>query len=515
MIRTVRSLYLMTALGVTGCGGGGDSGGKPIEPATTSQQSAERAGAMVRAFGSAVSFETKEGSMVRRFVGGGAASRVPFIPHAIMPAPLPRPLLDRVDDTPAARKLLRPHPLQVSLQTMDETFDDAAADLESLLRDRVLTVTNVERSTATQITYLLKGDPTCRPLPSAIANGAADTVDPECAADLAKLQVRIVVGSDGDGHRFQVLLGPDRLELSVFIVHTDLLAWEADLDQAWRAADYANKTLNQQSEPFPFGKLQGRVKVALQLLGPKKVTFSESVLEAITIEGKPSNPFALLVGKADPALALTGDGNTQQMTVKLAQPRTEIRTPWDPKDLGAKNTDLHIVIGGLTGETTISELAQEVTFKGLGIAPSYVEVRSTHIFDLKFNPGNGGKMDLKVKALPNDEARIEITPKFDLSLGFRFDAIAAELSSPPESWLMNETYGIVLAGATPAVLETIGETPTFKGGVKIVAGALTLTTTSSTTAGITVPMGKCLTSVDPVPAGSHALLGQFTSASCP
>src|SRR5207244_1702336 len=90
--------------------------------------------------------------------------------------------------------------------TVEEQFDDTGNDLQTFLKDRVLVQTNIESQTDTQITYLLKPDPTCRPLhsdagggPDAGADAGAGTIDQACADDLTKLEVRIVVTADGDG----------------------------------------------------------------------------------------------------------------------------------------------------------------------------------------------------------------------------------------------------------------------------------------------------------------------------
>jgi hypothetical protein len=356
--------------------------------------------------------------------------------------------------------------------------------------------------------------PTCLPLPS---SGRTD-IDIECARDLPKLEVRLVVRADGDGVRITVLVGPTRHELSAFIIHSDLLAVESDLAKAVRAIEFMNMTLEPGAEqkPYPFTRLEGRVKVALQKLGPKKVRGSYGVLEAITVEGmeSDSDPVSLRTAASDPLFAVTADGVAKELSVKLAVGQTDVKTSWDPKDTGARNLDLHVSIGGYHGELVLTEAKKEVVLRGLGIGQTFVAVRGTHIFDLDLNPGDGRKFDVKVLLAADDRPRFELSPKFDLALKFSLGAIAADFTEPPPSYLAGETYSIKLDGASPAVFEAAPSTPDFQGGLKIVAGTLTIATTGQPATSVVVPAGQCLTNQQPADM-SHPILGGLVAASCP
>jgi hypothetical protein len=474
-----------------------------VDQAVSAQESAQYTGDVIRQLGRSMSFSLAEGSMFSKLLGvaGGASS---MAGARLVSSPLPGPVLSRLEGTPALRAA---HPA-LSLMTQEENFDDTAADVESLLKDRLMTAANVETASPTEVTYLLKGDPTCRPLPSKILEGAADVVDPECAADLQKLSVRVVVRGDGDGYRFKILLGPALYELATFVVHSDLLGWEADLFQAWQAGDFANMALGGQGEVMPFGRLQGRVKLAVQKLGPAKVSVSYGVLEAMDIQGKTDEPFAFSMAKSDPVLALTADGPAEQLTIKLGVPRTDVRAPWDPKSTGARNTDLHVALGGLFGETTISEGTEEVTFKGIGLAPSFAEVRFAHIVDVAFNPQSGNKMDLTVKSLAGGGSRFEISPRFDLSVGMKLKAVQADFAETPPAAFLDQTYSVVVAGGAPGVIEVTDA------GFKLVAGSLTLATSADPAATVTVPAGQCLVDVEAPADTAHPLLGAVTAGSC-
>ena len=496
----------------TTCGCGSD-GGTPrkIDATTSAAQSAQYTGALVRQLGQAIAFENGEDGLLAQLKSLLGGVQLKQIPQISPPAPLPLPLLNSLSDTPALKHATRPRFL--SLMTQEESFDETAADLESFLRDRLFAAGNVESDEGTRVVYRLKGDPTCRPLPSRILEGAADQVDADCAADLEKLQIRIAVQGDGDGYRFQIMMGPDRFELSVFVVHSDLLAWEADLAQARKAGDFADQALGKPVAEVPFASLRGRVRFGLQQLGEKKVRFSFGVLEAIDLQGKAEEPMSFALGKSDPAIALTADGVAQQMGLDLAWPQTDVRAPWDPMDTGARNTDLHVSLGGLTGKSNLTAGAEQVVVQGLGIGSSFVAVRGNKIAELNFNASNGRKMDLTVKQLPDDQARFELSPRMDLSLAFRFNAIAAELEEVPE-YVLDETYSLSLSGASPVVVETVAKSATADGGFKLVAGSLTLSTSASAAATVQVPAGKCLGEIADPPPGSHPLLGGLAAVDC-
>ncbi len=481
-----------------------------IDSAQTATQSATRAKDVIRTMAGGMSFIGGDGSVLTKLLGGASDASGGLAKQAIR-SPMPSPLMETLRGTPVLRAMA---PVSMpSMMTTEEKIDSTADDLEMFIKARLLVESNVESKTDTEITYLLKPDPTCKPLPSS----GSTTPDASCVEDLPKLQVRVVVRGDGDGARFQVLLGPDKLELSVLIIHSDLLAWETGLASAQKAADFANKVLGKPGEePFPFHKLEGRTKVALQKLGDKKFGFSFAALEAIDIE--PKNPQVVFkTAKSDPLFSVVADGVAKTATVKLGVGQTDIKAPWDPKDTGVANLDLAISSGGLYGETTLSEMTNELALKGLGIGQSFVAVRGTHIFDLNFNAANARKFNVLAKVTGADVPRLELTPAFDLSLGFKLGAIASDFSSAPPMELQNETYTInfVPAGAPAAVVEAAKTTATFGGGVKVVAGTLTLSTTSSAAATVTVAAGKCLVGNDHPAMGSHAILGHLASVACP
>jgi hypothetical protein len=172
-----------------------------------------------------------------------------------------------------------------------------------------------------------------------------------------------------------------------------------------------------------------------------------------------------------------------------------------------------VSIGGSYGNATLTEGKQEIAFSGWGVGPTFVAVRGTHIVDIDFNPHDARKMDVLV-TVAGDVPRFAVTPKFDLALGFNLQAVASELKDAPRP-LLHETYTLVLDGATPAIIEAAKQTAGFMGGLKVVAGTLTIATNGTPATTVVVPAGKCLTGKDMVPMGAHEILGALDVVSCP
>ena len=105
-----------------------------------------------------------------------------------------------------------------------------------------------------------------------------------CVDDLGRLEVRVSLRADGDGARLGILIGPGRVPLSVFVIHSDLLALEMDLPNAYQATQVIEQTLGTDSpSEAHFDALTGKIRLAVHKDGDRKVTFSASVLEAIHI----------------------------------------------------------------------------------------------------------------------------------------------------------------------------------------------------------------------------------------
>ncbi len=498
---------------------------KPIDQATAPAEVGRNAGAVVRAAGASTGFLSEDGSFASRLRGGlegdaaGPAPVVKPFPTDVAlgatPPPLPKALMRQLRHSPALRSMKVGR--KMSFLTAEEEFDETSKDVEAFLRDRILTEKNVESKEATRIVYLLKADPTCRELPSAANRGGGEPeLDEECAEALPKLEVRVIAEAIGDGHRFSVRLGPARHELSQLFVSPSRIGWEADLAESRKAAQFAAKALEDEEESWN-GTISGRLRVSLEKTGDKAISFHVGAPEAIEVTSREKGErFSFKTAKNDKIVELTSDGATKAATVAFALGKTDVAAPWDPKAIGADNTDLHVSIAGGRTIVSVEEGKEELEFKTRSEGASFVEVKGKRIFEIDFNKNKGDRrLEGVVKVTADDMPRVELRPRLDLALAFKLKEIAAEIDETPEPYLLDEAYAVTLLPPAdgPIVIEGRREAPGFAGGFKMVAGSLAITS-NKTSEKVEVAAGKCLTEKDDVASGAHQLLGAFASVDC-
>jgi hypothetical protein len=194
---------------------------------------------------------------------------------------------------------------------------------------------------------------------------------------------------------------------------------------------------------------------------------------------------------------------------------TTVATTWDPQSTGVTNRDLNINVAGLYGKLALDEAAKEIVLADVGFGQTKVAVKGHTIVDLNLNADTMRRFSGKLASNADGTTRVEVTPKVDLNLAFDYAAVAADFSTPPEATIAHETYSINLVNAgAPAVLQDAPSTATFTGGIKVVAGTLTLAVASAPAQTVTVTAGRCLTSIDPAPEGSNPILGKLAASDC-
>jgi hypothetical protein len=504
--RTLSAL-LLVATPLAGCSA-------PIDPASLADQAALNAREVVHQTGGGVGFTQGDDSGLRKIMNG--FGRASDNVSSMMPAPLPPGMASAMNTGPMAMAMAG----MPSMQTSEEQFDQTADQLRVWLRQRILADANLESKSDDQATYLLAGDPTCRALPQdGDPPGTVTALDAHCVDQLTRLVVRVVLTADGDGVRLTVLVGPDRLELSAFVIHSDLLAVEVDLAQAYAASQYIDDTLGTDSpmDMTRFEALAGTLRLSLHKDGLSKVTGSLSVLNAIHVATRDSagspGPDVTLAA-SDPTLAVTADGVNQALTSTVDVRAIDVLTDWDPKGIVAANRDLHVAIGGFTGQSTFTENSDAIVSKGFGIGASSVSVRGARIFDLGLNPNDSHRFDATVTLDAAGNTQVAITPRFDLALGFHLGLVASDFSNQPPSYLLDETYRILLDnGGAAASVAAAPATSTYGGGLKVTAGTLTISSTAATTP-VIVPAGQCLAGGGTAAPGAHPLLGQLSAVDC-
>ncbi|HMF39703.1 MAG TPA: hypothetical protein VKQ32_03355 [Polyangia bacterium] len=485
----------------------------PIDPAQLADLVAAHAREVVHQSGGGVGFTQDSNSGLSKITTG--ASNATSGVMGAMPSPVPPAMASAMNDSPLAAAMAG----MDSMLTTEEQFDETADRLKTWLRERVLADANLESKTDDEAIYLLHPDPTCRRLLTADdPPGTVPDLNATCVDQLTRLQVRVSLRADGDGGRLGILIGPDRIELSVFIIHSDLIALEMDLPNAYQATQVIDQTLGSSSpSPARFDALAGKIRLAIHKDGEKKVTFSGSVLDAIhigTIDSAGGVGPDVKLGASDPTIAVTADGTVQALTVKVDMGALDVLGDWDPMGVASPNRDLHVQVGGVYGQATFTEASDDIVATNVGIGATTIDAHGARIFDLGLNPNDMRRFDARVFLNAAGQPEVQLTPRFDLDLGFHLGVVASEYTTPPPSYVLDETYRVLLdnGGATTSVA-AVPASSTFGGGVKVTAGTLTISSTAAAQP-VVVPTGKCLTGGATVPAGAHPVLGAFSVVDC-
>ncbi|MEO5768411.1 MAG: hypothetical protein ABIS92_08670, partial [Polyangia bacterium] len=344
----------LAAVGLLAC----EKESADIEPHVVTERAALHAQAVVHESGLALGFTIADGGTVTKIMGSSsnAASSVvsPALDGGMPPTAMLRAMVG-----PALTQQMTGVQMP-SMLTTEERFDDVGNQLRRLMGERLFVDSNLESNSGGTAIYLLRADPTCRPLTGdSDPAGTIPPIDQKCADDFAKVAVRVAVKDDGDGARMTVLIGADRLELVSVVVHSDELALEVDLPRAKAANDVIQQQLRpddgtQGGAPVKmFERLAGKVRASLKKVGPQKVTAAWAVLQALDVA--PSSGGSVTMAASNPVVAVTSDGNTRTAELQLGLGATNIGGTWDPQSTGASNNDFHLVIGGLYGRLSLQE----------------------------------------------------------------------------------------------------------------------------------------------------------------
>jgi hypothetical protein len=483
-----------------------------VDGKAVTQKAALQAEGVMHETGLAVGFAVADDGTIQKIMGssGNAADAVaPALSTSTPPTAMLRAMVG-----PTMTRQMTGLQMLPSMMTPEEKFDDAGHELRRLMQERLFVDANFEGNNGDTAVYLLHADPTCRPLPADTdPPGTVPEIGAECAKDFEKVAVRIAVRADGDGAEFKVLIGPGRLELVTVTVHSDQLALQVNLPMAKAASDYVQAQLGEQAPMQSFERLMGTVRLSLKKVAPGKITAGVAIVDALDIAE--TNGASFTSAAADPLFAVTSDGATKTARLDIGLGATEIAGTWDPQHVGVTNRDLHVTVGGLYGHLALDEAAREIVLTDVGVGETKVAIRGNTIFDLNLNADTMRRFSGRITANTDGTARVEVTPKIDLNLAFDYAAIASDFSTPPDAALAHEAYAVSLVnGGTPAVLQNAPSTATFAGGIKIVAGTLTLAVASAPADTVTVTAGRCLTTRDPAPAGVNPILGKLVAADC-
>lgn len=412
--------------------------------------------------------------------------------------------------------------------TTSEPVQDANTALRAkeFLEQRLFVADNEEAKDVDSATYLLHGSIVCKPLDSDVAAcpSCDHNVDIKCVQNVDAAQLRIRASAqDANNFKFEFLVGPQRLhpiDLTIGLAPKGLAA-EIDLAATKDAAKFIHDAVQDANSFEAPTVAQGKVRLAMTVNGDQDVSFDLGVLSAITVQGNDPNGHAVSIALAvsDPILDVRVQGTLQKLTATLNLKALDLSVPYADVIDNANNTEsLVLHLAGASFTTAFDQHASQawtIANLGLGDGTSTVKKGGDTLLSIDLNASQGRHFTLVTAAdTAHNSATFTVSPAFNLQAMFAFQAIAADLPESFPSFLLNETYTIDLSGSTGAAILPRAESANFGGGIQVTTGALTLSSTASSTP-VTVATGMCLVGRSDVPTDGHPLLGHFYEASCP
>ena len=342
------------------------------------------------------------------------------------------------------------------------------------------------------------------------ADDETGEVDPECARQWERAELRIRAELVDDGLDFTLLVGPDRSAPLALELRPARVTVVVDLGEA---AD-AIRFLAPDAE-LP-DVLEGVVAFSLVVNGPDDVSFQLAVREAARVEANTADGrISFSTDARDPLASLRIEVAARRLTALFDLGRTQLSMPNQMNDEASlAGGTWSIDWRGLSFTATAQDGADEIVIDniGLGDDTSTIKLDGTQLVGIDLNPNDGRRAKLTLR--PDPAGGLPIAT-FEPGLEILIDVFLQPLADAGDlvdPWLLDDSYRIALSGDAPATQsiepDELAGTP---GALRIARGQLAI---ESDTASITVATGQCLLA-DAVAEGEHPLLGGLTAGPCP
>jgi hypothetical protein len=401
-----------------------------------------------------------------------------------------------------------------------QNSNDTQDQVEELLSTRIFVDANLESQDGDTATYLMHGSVVCEPL----ASDTNATLDPNCVADLDKLQLRIRATLADGGIDLNFLFGPSRLAPLMLAVRNsphDSVAIEVELAALKATITYIEATFPTDSPSDLPAVFAGRVRFSTTVNGADDVTFAFAVLNAVSIADDASGSgHNISIGTADPMMSARLQGALKRLTLTLSAGAADIVWPYaDFIENPNKTGTVAFHLGGASFSLAIDDyLPNGFTIDNIGLGGDATTLRKDGqtLLSIDLNANQGRKLSLAVAPdSAQDSAVFTVTPSYTLVVSTQFQAIQGDLSADFPSYFLNDTYTMALAGNGSASFEPLPEQFMIRPAqVQVKTGTLSLSAASDSASTVSVGAGQCLVGVDEVPQGKHPLLGHFQQAVC-
>jgi hypothetical protein len=323
------------------------------------------------------------------------------------------------------------------------------------------------------------------------------TIDPKCAAQLAKAELRIRVARDGGALVFAVQLDADHDEpLLLTLTHTSL-AVTVDLDGAQRAFVALAAVFD---EDVPNVALGGRVTGKLEVLGTAKVKLSASIDRALSIKSAAAGTdlagpgaFVLASAKAT-VVAVTLDGHARSGALAIGLGETAVKLP-----AASDGKRFELDLPGVTASAAYSDgRPLAVTHLGLGGRTTVVSISGVRAQTIDLNPDHGRALDVMLSRDPvTGTETVAVTPRLDLRMTVDHAVLG---DSPP----VYDVTRVLLDGSLRG--DDANDRVQVTGSFSIA--------TNPASFGVTAITGQCVTGTDATDPTTGQPFTRWTAGSC-
>ena len=322
-----------------------------------------------------------------------------------------------------------------------------------------------------------------------------ESIDPECAQQLALADLRIRATTDGDELQLAFQVDANHDEPVVVTLTHDSLASTLDLDEAGQALTALAPLFG---EDIPNTSLAGRVTSRVEVLGAAHAKFAVTIDRALAIKFADAGidldgpqAFRFTSAKADvAAVELDGAQHTGSAALALGASTAHV-------------SDDQLIDLDLPGITAFATFAAgqplHVTHIGLGERTTTISVDGARAIAIDLNPADGRALDATVTSDPaTGLATLSVTPKLDLRLAVDHAALGDEAP-------IYDVTQVLLDGS-------------LRGGdasdlIEVVTGTFAITTNPASF-GFSATAGQCVSSQEVTDPTTGAFYDQWTAGSC-
>ncbi|HEY5950402.1 MAG TPA: hypothetical protein VIV40_33155 [Kofleriaceae bacterium] len=309
-------------------------------------------------------------------------------------------------------------------------------------------------------------------------NTTTEVIDPECAQNLAKAELRIRV-EDDDGLRFWVQLDANHDEPLGITLRHDELALTVNLDDATDAMIALAQVFGEQA---PNADLRGQVTSSLKIHGHAHAGASVSFDRAINIKfadqgiGLDSDGAYRFASAAGEVISIDLDGNTPKANLALGLGLTTAHIAGDSTD---PSTDF--VLGGATVDATFQGNTLTLDNISLGNQTTTLAMGGQQAIAIDLNPNDGRKLSATVTADPvTGTETLTVSPRLDLQTSINHTVLGDEVD-------VYDVTRVLLDGSLRGSADGTQ--------IEVVSGSFSLATNPASY-GFSATAGQCVFAVD-------------------